>query len=181
MQQTGQFAARARLYAALDARLHATTRFFGAAALTNAALVELCAVPWVGRALYGCAIDYFDVIGCRLESINRVLARLIEGGHIMGQNLDHSLVMFEQMEVERILCQRHLRCHLHHRALEQINRLLHLGQRWSSGLRYSPSIRILGQVLGQCQIRLGRPMDFAVLSDRFNIGCALTALLQARK
>lgn len=166
-----RFADRVRLYAGLDEKLHLTTRFFGAAAVTNAALVELCSLPCLGR--WRLAIDYFGLIGTALEALNVKWARRIEEGEVAKGDLDSSLVTLEQLEVERLLRQ-HQSQDFHHRALEQINWLLQWAHQLARPLRYCPGIKVYRQTLAPLRARLGRPMDFALLDDRIAIGHALT-------
>ena len=174
---TDQFAHRVTLYAALDERLHTATRFFGAAALTNAALVELCSLPCPRRWACRLAIDYFGVIGTALEVLNLKLSQRIERGGTPQDELDKSLVMLEQLEVEQLLRQH--ACHrFHYRAIAQINHLLHWAHQLAWPLRHCPSIRIYGQVLGRMRARLGRPANFLVLGDRIGIGHTLTTLIR---
>lgn len=166
-----RFADRVRLYAGLDEKLCSMTRFFGAAALTNAALVELCSLPCPGRWRF--AIDYFGLIGTTLEVINMKWARRIEAGELEKDDLDNSLVRLEQLEVERLL-QKHRSQHFHGRAVGQINWLLQWAHSLARPLGHCPSIRVYRQVLGHMRARLGRPVDFASLEDRIAIGHALT-------
>jgi len=166
-----RFADRVRLYTSLDERLHLTTRFFAAAAVTNAALAELCSLPCPGR--WRCAIGYFGVLGTALEALNVKWARHIEDGALGTGDLDSALVTLEQLEVERLLRQ-HRSQHFHHRALQQINWLLQWAHSLARPLRRCPSIRVYRQVLGHMRGRLGRPLDFALLDDRIGIGHALT-------
>ena len=170
-----RFAVRVRLYAGLDEKLHSSTRFFGAAALTNATLVELCSLPCLGRWRF--AIEYFGLIGTALEALNVKWARRIEGGELATGDLDSSLVTLEQLEVERLL-QQHQSEDLHRRAVEQINWLLQWVHPLTRPLRHCPSISIFRQVLAQMRARLGRPVDFALLNDRIGIGHALTRSLR---
>ena len=166
-----RFADRARLYARLDEKLRPMTRFFGAAAVTNGALVEFCSLPCPRRWRF--AIDYFGLIGTALEAINVKWARSIEEGDLPKSDLDSSLVTLEQLEVERLLQEHHSR-HFHHRALEQINWLLQWAQPLARPLRHCPSIKVYRRVLGHMRVRLGRPVDFALLDDRIGIGHTLT-------
>jgi hypothetical protein len=170
-----RFADRVRLYAGLDEKLHAKTRFFGAAAVTNAALVELCSLPCPGRWRF--AIDYFGLIGTALETLNIKWARSIEGGAGAKVDLDSSLVTLEQLEVERLLRQ-HQSQHCHGRALEQINWLLQWVHPLARPLTHCPGIGIYRQVLAHLRARLGRRVDFALLEDRIGIGHALTRSLR---
>ena len=174
-----QFAARVTLYAALDERLHTTIRFFGAAACTNAALVELCSLPCPGPWAYGQAINSFGLIGAHLESMNITLSQLIERGNFIGHDLDSSLVTLEQNEVEHLLRKHNRDAHFERRSLEQINRLLYCADLLTWPLRHCPSIRLYGQVLRQIRVKLGRSPDFAILSDRIDIGHHLTRLLRS--
>ncbi|HEY6927768.1 MAG TPA: hypothetical protein VI653_30110 [Steroidobacteraceae bacterium] len=170
-QHSHRFAGRVRLYTGLDEKLRLVTRFFGAAALTNAALVELCSLPCLGRWRF--AIDYFGLIGTALEALNVTWARRIEAGELGRSGLDNSLVTLEQLEVERLL-REYQSQHFYPRALEQINWLLQWAHPLARALRHCPSIGIYRQVLGHTRARLGRPVDFASLHDRIGIGDALT-------
>jgi hypothetical protein len=169
------FADRVKLYTALDEKLHLRTRFFGAAAVTNSALVELCSLPC--PRVWRCAIDYFGHIGSALEAMNVKWARCIEDGVLPKGNLDRTLVTLEQLEVERLL-RRHQSEPFHHRALDQINWLLQRAHSLARPLRHCPSIGTFRQVLGHMRARLGRPVDFALLDDRIGIGHALTRSLR---
>jgi hypothetical protein len=181
-----QFTGRVALYTGLDDRLHSMTRFFGAAALTNAALVELCSLPCAGRWAWRPAIDYFGVIGTALEAMNIKWARRIESGERVtersarefpgdprGHDLDSSLVTLEQLEVERLLRQYEWQ-HSQNRALAQINWLLRWAPQLTRPLRHCRSIAVFRQVLSQMRAQLGRPANFALLDDRIGIGYALT-------
>lgn len=166
-----RFADRVRLYARLDEKLRSKTRFFGAAAVTNTALVELCSLPCPGRWRF--AVDYFGLIGTALEAANVKWARSIEGGEGARVDLDSSLVTLEQLEVERLLRQPQSQ-HFQSRALEQINWLLQWAHPLARPLTHCPGIRIYRRVLGHMRTQLRRRVDFASLDDRIGIGHALT-------
>jgi hypothetical protein len=175
-----EFAARARLYAHWDRKLCGTTRFFGAAAVTNAALVELCLLRcsrwWLGNA----AVRLLSTAGRRLERLNIELARDLEHGTTRkAGELDSSLITLEQTLLERVLQQEAGRApRSHGQAVQQINRLLFFVERWAWRSGRWPSAYIYREVLQRVRTELGRRPDFASLRDRVGIGHALIRMLQ---
>lgn len=148
--------------------------FFGAAAATNAALVELCSLRCSQRWIGDAAIELLSLIGRHLEHLNIATARHLERDVMRNIDLDRSLITLEQIALEHVLQQQIGRVpgrYAH--AIKQINRLLFCvehyawpSERWPSGYLYRDVLR---HVRGQ----LGRRPDFAVLGDRVGIGEAL--------
>ncbi len=173
-----EFSARVRLYAHWDSKLRGTTRFFAAAAATNAALVELCSLRCAKQWLGDAGIELLCATGRHLERLNIVIARHLERGAIPTVDLDRSLIALEQTALERVLQQEIGRApHSSWRAIKQINRLLFCVEQcvWSS--ERWPSGHLYRSVLRRVRGELGRRPDFAVLSDRVGIGVALICML----
>jgi hypothetical protein len=169
-----EFAARARLYADWDRKLRGRTRFFGAAAVTNAALVELCSLKGSQRLLGNAAGGLLSAVGRRLERLNTECAKRIERGSLRDRDLDRLLIVMEQTTVERVLQQNvQLAPNCNEQAVEQINRLLSWVERWAWLSGRWPNGCIYSDVLRQVRDELGRQPDFAVLGDRVGIGQAL--------
>jgi hypothetical protein len=173
-----EFVARVRLYAHWDDRLRSRTRFFAAAAATNAALVELCSLRCSQHWIVNAGLELLAVIGRQLEGLNIVTARDLERGALPNMDLDTSLITLEQTALERVLHREIARSpHNYGQAIRQINRLLFWveqcawsRERWPSGYLYR---NVLRRVRGE----LGRRPDFAVLRDRVIIGRALIHML----
>ena len=175
---------RIYLYSLWDERLWMRTRFFGAAAVTNAALWELFSKA-AGRVwLKGPALRSLTTLGCILERLNIHTASRIEADAIQGADLDEVLVATEQAAVESML--RRLKSTDstgHAVTLSEMNRLLafsgsasagsvlSFARLFSSGLAYHV-------VLARVEQQLCRPPSFALQSDRERIGLTLIRLLR---
>jgi hypothetical protein len=174
-----EFAARAGLYAEWDRKLHPKTRFFGAAAVTNAALVELCSLRYSKRWL-GPAAGLLSTIGRHLERLNIEIAERILHGTQSSADLDRSLVVLEQAALEQVLQQEARRTPggSHVDAIHQINGLLLCVEWWSvwPSNRW-PCAQLYRHVLRAVRVNLGRRPNFAALSDRVNIGHTLIRAL----
>jgi hypothetical protein len=175
-----EFAARTRVYLHWDRKLRGTTRFFGAAALTNAALVELCSLQcaqwWVGDP----AVNLLSAVGRHLQGLNIEIAERIERGSLqLAGELDGSLVQLEQTVLERLLQHEAGQApHRHWRAVQQINQLLSCVERWLWRSGRWPSAYLYRGVLQRVRAELGRQPDFTILGDRVGIGHALMRMLQ---
>ena len=168
------FAARVRLYVTLDQKLSARTRFFGAAALINAVLVEGSSVAGLGQWMFGSAVTLLSRAGAHLEEVNLRMATQLESDG-RDRDLDRCLVAAEQQELENLL-QRHALTWrpLHQCAVRQINQLLSWAGDGVFPLSRCPSVAILGGVLARLRDDLCRPVDFALVDDRIGFGLALT-------
>lgn len=169
-----EFAARVHLYTQWDRKLRPQTRFFGAAALTNAALVELCVLRCSGHLVGNAGVELLSTVGRRLERVNIEVARIVERGSLQRRDLDRALVTLEQSVLERVLRQEAARApHSHGQAVQQINRLLFCVEQWVWPSYRWPSGYLYRGVLRRVRAQLGRRPDFAVLNDRIGIGEAL--------
>ncbi len=170
-----EFQARMRLYVYWDQRLAGLTRFFGAAALTNALLAELhpCCRLWVSRS----ALHFLNVVGARLQTVNMCLARQLADAPLYAVDLDQRIVWHEQSVVEGLLqsLQRNHRARIQGIIVE-LDRLLSLGS--SSALAGTPNLRVYSAVLRAVTRDLGRRIQFAGRGDRVRIGCGLTDYLR---
>lgn len=174
-----EFATRVRLYSHWDSRLWGKTRFFGAAAVTNAALVELCSLQCSGQWIGNAAVELLSAAGRRLERLNIETAGHIERGILCNRDLDTSLITLEQTVLEHMLQQQAGRSPRRHgQAIQQINRLLFCVEQWMWPSERWPSGSLYRSVLRRARSELGRRPDFAVFPDRVGIGHALIRMLR---
>jgi hypothetical protein len=176
------FAARAALYEDWDRRVHTRTRFFAAAALTNAALVELCSRQMLVRITCAAGLDFLARLGGQLQTFNVALAEKIERGRWRAACADATLVMLEQATVEMLLGKfSSADERAYGRVIRQLDRLLYcLGRAPFDGLSScGPSIGMLSRGV---RIALPGPrqrVSFASLRDRVAIGRAIVCLLRS--
>jgi hypothetical protein len=176
-----EFAIRAALYADWDRRLGHRTRFFAAAALINAALVELCSLPLMARATCAAGISFLAYVGANLQTLNIALAERIELERWRGEDSDVVLVTLEQLTVEKLLGQfAHRDQRAHGRAIRQLDRLLYcLGRAGRAGSSScGPSIELLSRGVRVARADAGRYVSFSSMRDRIAIGEALICLLR---
>jgi hypothetical protein len=180
MPMLAEFRRRAGIYSDWDARLSHHTRFFAAAAFTNAALAELFAW-WSGRLLLSrIAASFLSEVGLVLEQQNLRLARQITDQRPASPDLDGSIIRWEQDAVEVMLCR--LRClnvATHQHVILQINRLLQRVRTGCPARWFFPYAVQYAQVLRGACSELGRPTDFAIQADRELIGLTLIARLSS--
>jgi hypothetical protein len=175
------FSARAALYEDLDLRFGARTRFFAAAALVNAALLELCSRHGLVRIACAPAIDFLARLGGYLQVFNIAMAEDIERGRWGGSWSDDTLVTLEQAVVEALL-QRFARwdgC-AHRRVMRQLDRLLHC-LAWARVTGVSgcgPSIGLLSHGLRLARCGQGGGISFASMPYRTAVGNSLIRLLR---
>jgi hypothetical protein len=175
------FASRAALYENWDARLRERTRFFAAAALINAALVEWCSHPLIPESAFTAAMGFLAGLGTHLQVLNVATAERIESGHWGADESDITLITLEQTSAEKLLQQLALTDqHGHGRVIRQLDRLLYcLGRAWRVALSScGPSIVLLGHAVRTAQIARKAPISFVSMSDRIDIGKALVRLLR---
>jgi hypothetical protein len=174
-----EFTARVRLYTHWDGILRDRTRFFRAAALTNAALVELCSLR-CSRLLAGRrAMELLGAVGHKLERLNIQTAAHLQAGLLHGHDLDSSLIQLEQRTLQEMLARQAARAPLQNDlAIQQLNRLLLWAERCPWPSRLWPSGWMYRGVLRRVRTDLGRRPDFALLADRVAIGTALLATLR---
>jgi hypothetical protein len=182
MRGAMEFDQRARLYASLDRRLASHTRFFGAAAVTNALLADLFSRP-AGRICMAAAFVVLVNLGRHLQKLNMARAHDISNGAVDGADLDSAMVSMEQSEVQAQLAR--LRSgdpRAYARTVSQMDRMLNL-----AALRANPAMLCLGGatyagVLRVVGAELGRAVSFAHQHDRECIGRTLiTRLRTARR
>jgi len=160
-------------------RLAARTRFFGAAAVTNAALVELFSIRGERICLSGRTSGFLSKVGTALELANLEMGHRIMGAIRVQEDLDAEMVAAEQARVEQML--RLLECadpSAYAVTVAQMNRLLSLVSstaalpKWfSNGATYAWVLRNVGD-------HLRRPLSFACQSDRERIGQTLIRRLR---
>jgi hypothetical protein len=172
-----RFRRRAQLYGALDARLYARTRFFGAACVTNRALGHL---TLLGGALADadlCA-DWLLDLGASLETVNRSIAEAVRTGRLAGPALDEQIVSIEQSAVERSLqSAMEARGNTYRKVLPALDAILN-HQSWISTLHFSSAVRWYRRVLAGVRHELQTPIEFARQLHREKIGMALIAALR---
>jgi hypothetical protein len=165
------FAQRHRIYSQLDAKLAARTRFFGAAALTNAVLAELF------RFLPGYALnDAYHLLseaGTLLETANVQFAHDLEVRAGRERELDRSLVCREQGLLQSFLNARMAGTCQWWSIRAQLNRLLNEQHYATLGSGLLSQCRQYGAVLRSVRTRLAVPLDFALESHRVDIGVGI--------
>jgi hypothetical protein len=175
-----EFARRAERYSSLDQRLAGYTRFFGAAALTNAVLAELCAhrARWIW--LSPPTISAMMSLGGYLEAVNVNCARSIERAIRSPGSLDASFIEMEQVVVESILRNWARRCMPRYRQLiAELDRVLGVVASGWVPLRSSAHVHQYIKVLRVVKATAGRCPSFASCADRMRIGNALIAEIRA--
>jgi hypothetical protein len=174
-----RFAARVELYSEWDRKLHSRTRFFGAAALVNAALAELwprCALARFGS---GAGLGFLASLGEYLQAFNVAMLHRIEAGRWCATDWDAALVRLEQAAVERqlaLLEQSDSR--LHANVTRQLDRFLYCLARRIGGSSYGPSTSVLSGGLREIQFASARALSFASLSDRVTVGTTLIRIIR---
>jgi hypothetical protein len=162
-----QFDRRSALYALLDRELFSRTRFFAAAALTNAVLAQFFRFAPRSRArpIY----HVLNNIGSMLEAANVQFARNVRCQLATGERLDHYLVTCEQR-----LVQGYLDAHDSPNEVRgELNGLLNeshvasLFSRWLMGCHHYHCI------LRKIRREMRAPLDFANEVHRVRIGLAL--------
>lgn len=172
-----QFQSRARLYGALDSRLHAKTRFFGAACITNRVLAYAASVG--GALAYaGACADWLADLGAALEAVNRSLAEVVYQGTEAGPQLDERIVCIEQSVVEQSLRDaRSSRFNAYLEVLQALDAILNHAS-WLSALHVSSTVRWYRRVLAGVRDELNSPLEFARQNHREKIGMALITALR---
>lgn len=184
---TRLFRQRATRYREMDERLACRTRFFGAAAIVNAALAEIHARQWARLCAGEAAWRLLIELGGRLEDINlqwaeRLLRQQTWPRAGDDTHLDRVMVMLEQREVERLLeRRRRADAGAHQSLLLRIDRVLHWGMqsaRSGSCAAFPGAPGALRQAVQQVGARLGRAVSFASCADRERIGWSLIQQLR---
>jgi hypothetical protein len=184
-----EFRFRVQLYSEWDRRLAPRTRFFGAAALINTALADLCTHRAATLLLSRSTMNFLSKTGRSLESLNVTLADRIHNSAIRADDLDHFMVRTEQNIVERALqSERATNAARFSTVVTQINRLLQLTKFLDCG-RSKRQVTLLqdgnipqysyAPVLASVSYELRRPVDFASKEDRIRLGRQLINHLRA--
>jgi hypothetical protein len=191
-----EFRFRVRLYSEWDRRLAPQTRFFGAAALINVALADLCTHRAAALLLSRSTMDFLSKTGRSLESLNVTLADRIHSRAIRADDLDHFMVLTEQDTVERALqALRATDASRFSTVVTQINRLLQLTKRLRFGQTKRQTTPLLSSnslfcgrakagsypyapILASVSDELRRPVDFASKEDRVRLGRRLITHLR---
>lgn len=173
------FAARVELYREWDRKLHSRTRFFGAAALVNAALAELWPRCPVTRLAYRPGLTFLATVGEHLQTFNVAVLRRIELGRWCASDWDTALVRLEQATVERLLAQlEQADRQTHANVTRQLDRFLYCLARRIGGASYGPCTAVLSGGLREIQLASARALRFASLSDRVTVGITLIRMLR---
>lgn len=173
---SSEFARRHGLYSALDRDLHATTRFFAAAALTNRIFASVfeSGPSWASAGTH----DFLNSLGAELECANRRFAADIRREGAVDRNLDTRLVTREQRIAQAYLEACRIRMSTWPRIGRELNELLngtHIASRVAPLL---PHCRRYRAVLGEARLRTGVVLNFAEESHRVTIGCLLIRHLE---
>jgi hypothetical protein len=173
------FAARVELYSEWDRKLHTRTRFFGAAALINAALAELWPRCALARFAYGPGLNFLAGLGQHLQTFNVTVLRRIELGRWCAADWDTALVRLEQGAVERLLARlEQADRRIHANVTRQLDRFLYCLARRMGGSSYGPCTAVLSDGLREIQDASARALRFTSLSDRVIVGTTLIRILR---
>jgi len=169
---------RAQAYRALDTRLQAQTRFFGAAALLCEVLAQLSASP-ARFTVSGAVRRFLAALSRELEALNYRIAAGLATPVAAPVMLDARIVHIEQHYVQRRLDALRSRSrHASEQLVRHCNRLLNAPARVCGGAE--AALR-LNAVLGQLRQCRARQLDFAQQADREAIGVGLIASLRAER
>jgi hypothetical protein len=173
------FTARADLYRQWDRQLHSKTRFFGAAALVNAALAELWPRCALTRLAYAPGLSFLASLGEHLEAFNLTVRGRIESGWACAEDLDTALVRLEQGAAERVLtCLERSDRRMHATVTRQLDRFLFCLGRRIGASSYGPCTAVLSGGLRESEAVSARALQFASLSDRVTVGNTLVRMMR---
>jgi hypothetical protein len=168
--RVNQFRFRVNLYNDWDLRLGHCTRFFGAAAATNALLVKLCTA--FRFCVSESTLEFLSAVGETLQCVNLEAAHSIAGGRFHGTDLDESIIVLEQAVLElklRSLAKVNER--MHRLTIRQVDRLLNcLRLGVIPNACKSQNLRLYVNVVRGVAAQLGRPATFEAEFDRVCIG-----------
>jgi hypothetical protein len=165
------FHARVCLYAYWDRVLSRRTRFFGAAAVTNAALIELFSRIGVNLLVSRFTREFLASVGGVLERMNVEWARRIATGSMQVENLDNRMIVAEQAVVQDCLARLHyIDCAAYAGTVVEIDRVLAWARCGGSPARWLCARTAYATVLQHVADELGRSASFAVQNDREAIG-----------
>ncbi len=173
------FLHQARLYRRWDRQLFLQTRFFGAAALTNALLADLLSRPAAWLWLVPSTQELLLGAGARLEVLNCNVAHELAECSLRDDALDARLVMIEQSALEHFLhASQASDATAHAVVMSQLDLLLDLrAWRQLCAFQLNPAACLYEHVLKRVRQELNRRVRFASQSDREHIGRTMMALL----
>jgi hypothetical protein len=172
VERSQVFEQRRRIYSQLDAQLYSRTRFFAAAALTNAVLAQL--FRFLPRRSLSSVYRLLNEGGAVLEAANVQFAHDLPRRSGSDRELDRFLVCSEQRRLQTFLDARVDNADCHWLSIRgELNRLLNGQHCASPGSRWLAQSREYGGILHNVRTRLGMPLDFAAESHRVHIGCGL--------
>jgi hypothetical protein len=176
------FAARVELYSEWDRKLHSRTRFFGAAALVNAALAELWPRCALTRFACGAGLNFLASLGEHLQTFNVTMLHRIESGRWRAADWDTALVRLEQAAVDRRLARlEQSDSRMHANVTHQLDRFLYCLARRIGGSSYGPCTALLSGGLREIHFASARALRFASLSDRVTVGTTLIRIMRGTK
>jgi hypothetical protein len=166
------FQQRHVVYLRLDEQLGSRTRFFAAAALTNAVFARLFQlVP--GHSLSH-VYHFLADAGTILEAANLQFARELPQRSGNGVALDQYLVCSEQRRLQTLLNTSMAHADSHWRSTRRdLNHLLNEQPLLALGASCSASSRHYYWALQKVREHLGAPLDFANETHRINIGLGI--------
>ena len=176
-----EFISRARTYAQWDCKLADRTRFFAAAAVTNAAFAYLEArrirLAWISES----TLTFLSTAGCLLQSINLYWARYLHISSHQLPDLDREMVVREQFLLQRALSVlRNTEPTRYRNLVRQIDRVLAWLSHTNMSVFCDPSVSAFAVVLGGVAREAGRPASFARWEDRVRIGSSLVLYIRQR-
>lgn len=165
-----QFQFRVNLYNDWDLRLGHCTRFFGAAAATNALLVKLCTA--FRFCVSQSTLEFLSAAGETLQCVNLDAAHSIAGGGFHGTDLDESIVVVEQAVLElKLRSWAKVNQRIHRLTIRQVDRLLNcLRLGIIPNACTCEDLRLYVNVVRSVAAELGRPPTFEAELDRVCIG-----------
>jgi hypothetical protein len=175
-----QFANRACIYAELDSRLGARTRFYCAASLINRLFAQVLSVAAVRLWISGSTIEFLLRLGSYLEPINTARAASVHRSQLPPHVIDHTMVSFEQAAVQSQIDQfRIAHPEDHALAISDLDYLINgscsLHLTWMIAESLPVTYREAMCVVRQ---KLGRALSFSQRSDRESVGRALIAAIR---
>lgn len=169
------FLIRYGLYSTLDRQLNGYTRFFGAAAMTNAVLAHC---PRLQSPIERTCYPFLNNLGKELQTANLRFAAAISLDTLMGPALDRHLICNEQRLVQTYIASRQSLAGGHwERIRRNLNDLLNERSALSVMARCFARSREYYSVLRHIREEVG-VLDFANESHRVRIGLGLTRHLR---
>jgi hypothetical protein len=174
---THEFERRSALYARLDEELFNWTRFFGAAALTNAVLAQFFRLT---PRVVPRSCEFLRQLGSVLEAANLQYAAAIKRQAPASAALDCRLVRSEQRLVQCWLVEQQARADSRWDSIRgEINGVLNECHFTSVFSRCFARSRYYYGVLRRIRRETGVPFDFASESHRVRIGLGLVERIRS--